>query len=69
MNKLLKDLEPTRENASILAHHDKGSMLTREYTCRSWVGYGRNHPWIWITVLPHSSKGAKEIVSIINSNK
>ena len=40
----LKDLEPTRENTSILAHHDIGSMLTREYTCRGRVGYGRNHP-------------------------
>jgi hypothetical protein len=69
MNELLKDLEPTRENASILAHHDKGSMLTKEYTCRSRVGYGRNHPWFWITDLPLSSKEAKEIVSIINSNK
>ena len=69
MNELLKDLELTRENASILAHHDKGSMLTKEYTCRSRVGYGRNHPWIWITDLPLSSKEAKEIVSIINSNK
>jgi esterase/lipase len=38
MNELLKDLEPTRENALILAHHDKGSMLTKEYDILAAAG-------------------------------